>query len=92
MIRIIRSLLIVIAALPASFPLVAAEIQAGVARVDLTPPREMKAALGGYGERMSRPAEDVHDRRKSRDLFCIPTGWLGEKLNLRLVLHKERSH
>lgn len=37
-------------------------LQAGVARVDLTPPASMKAALGGYGERMSRPAEGVHDR------------------------------
>ncbi|HRY49604.1 MAG TPA: neutral/alkaline non-lysosomal ceramidase N-terminal domain-containing protein [Candidatus Paceibacterota bacterium] len=27
-----------------------------------TPPLEMKAALGGYGERMSRPATGVHDR------------------------------
>jgi neutral ceramidase len=36
-------------------------IQAGVARVNLTPPLELKAALGGYGERMSRPATGVHD-------------------------------
>ena len=42
--------------------LAAEEIQAGAARVDLTPPVSMKAALGGYGERMSRPAEGVHDR------------------------------
>ena len=28
----------------------------GVARVNLTPPLEMKVALGGYGEPMSRPA------------------------------------
>jgi hypothetical protein len=38
------------------------ELTAGVARIDLTPPQEMKATLGGYGERMSRPAEGVHDR------------------------------
>lgn len=43
-------------------PAAAAELQAGVARVDLTPPAELNAALGGYGERMSRPAEGVHDR------------------------------
>jgi len=36
-------------------------IQAGVARVNLTPPMEMKAALGGYGARESRPATGVHD-------------------------------
>jgi neutral ceramidase len=46
----------------ASFPAVSAPLQAGVARVDLTPPLEMKAALGGYGERMSRPAIGIHDR------------------------------
>ena len=40
----------------------AAELKAGVARVDLTPPLEMHAPLGGYGERMNRPAEGVHDR------------------------------
>lgn len=40
----------------------ASEIRAGVARIDLTPPAEIEATLGGYGERMSRPAEGVHDR------------------------------
>jgi Neutral/alkaline non-lysosomal ceramidase, N-terminal len=40
----------------------AAELKAGVARVDLTPPLELHAPLGGYGERMNRPAEGVHDR------------------------------
>lgn len=37
-------------------------LSAGVARVDLTPPLAMKATLGGYGARMSKPAEGVHDR------------------------------
>jgi len=36
-------------------------VQAGVARVELTPPAQMKAALGGYGERVSKPAVGVHD-------------------------------
>ncbi len=40
----------------------AAELKAGVASVDLTPPLELHAPLGGYGERMNRPAEGVHDR------------------------------
>jgi neutral/alkaline ceramidase-like enzyme len=40
----------------------AAELRAGVARVDLTPPLSMKAPLGGYGARMNRPAVGVHDR------------------------------
>lgn len=36
-------------------------LQAGVARINLTPPLEMKAALGGYGARMNKPAVGVHD-------------------------------
>ncbi|HVU89558.1 MAG TPA: neutral/alkaline non-lysosomal ceramidase N-terminal domain-containing protein [Pirellulales bacterium] len=40
----------------------AAELKAGVARVDLTPPLELNVPLGGYGERMNRPAQGVHDR------------------------------
>ncbi len=40
----------------------AAELTAGTARIDLTPPMEMNVAWGGYGARMSRPAEGVHDR------------------------------
>ncbi len=39
-----------------------AKLTGGTARIDLTPTLEMKAALGGYGERMSRPAEGIHDR------------------------------
>jgi hypothetical protein len=37
-------------------------LRAGVSRIDLTPPLDMKAALGGYGARMSQPALGVHDR------------------------------
>jgi hypothetical protein len=43
-------------------PTRAAQLRAGAARADLTPPLEMKAALGGYGERMSKPATGIHDR------------------------------
>ena len=39
----------------------ATPLAAGVARVELTPPPAMKAALGGYGARKSRPATGVHD-------------------------------
>lgn len=49
-------------------PIAAAEIRAGVARVDLTPPLDMQASLGGYGDRMSRPAEGVHDRIMAKAL------------------------
>ena len=38
------------------------KITANVARVDLTPPLEMKFALGGYGDRMNKPAIGVHDK------------------------------
>jgi hypothetical protein len=41
---------------------VAAPVQCGVARIDITPPLEMKASLGGYGERMNQPATGIHDR------------------------------
>jgi len=40
----------------------AVELSASVARIDLTPPLEMKAPLGGYGARMNAPAAGVHDR------------------------------
>ena len=37
-------------------------LNAGAARANLTPPLEMKAALGGYGARLSKPAIGVHDQ------------------------------
>lgn len=37
-------------------------LQGSAAKVDLTPPLELKAALGGYGARMSKPAVGVHDK------------------------------
>ncbi|MCP4787340.1 MAG: hypothetical protein GY903_01530 [Fuerstiella sp.] len=46
--------------LPAS--VAGAELRGCVARVDLTPPAELNAPLGGYGERLSAPARGVHDR------------------------------
>ena len=49
---------------------------AGVAKVNLTPPLEWKFALGGYGARMSKPAEGVHD-------------WVWAKA---LVLKKANTH
>jgi len=41
---------------------VAGELKAGVARIDITPGLDLKSPLGGYGERMNKPAEGVHDR------------------------------
>ncbi|MCK5701776.1 MAG: hypothetical protein KAI29_11505, partial [Cyclobacteriaceae bacterium] len=36
--------------------------------VIITPPLEMKYTLGGYGARMSKPAEAVHDNVKAKAL------------------------
>jgi hypothetical protein len=36
-------------------------ITANAAAVNITPPLEMKYTLGGYGERMNKPAEGIHD-------------------------------
>ena len=38
------------------------QLVGNVASIDLTPDLSMKFALGGYGSRMSKPAEAVHDR------------------------------
>jgi hypothetical protein len=62
-----RNFLITASAAASTFSLNAnaatkANLQAGVARVDLTPPMSMNATLGGYGARMSKPAVGVHDR------------------------------
>jgi neutral ceramidase len=49
----------------------AGELRAGVARIDLTPPLSLKAALGGYGARMNRPATGVHDRIMAKALVLL---------------------
>ena len=46
-------------------------ILAGVARADLTPPPALKAALGGYGARMSKPALGVHDAVWAKALVLV---------------------
>lgn len=40
----------------------AGELKAGVARIDITPPLSLNCPLGGYGERMNKPAVGIHDR------------------------------
>ena len=62
-------------------PAARADLKAGVAAVNATPPLEMQAPLGGYGERMNRPAEGVHDTLWAKALmlddgtrrFCLVT-------------------
>ncbi len=39
----------------------ASTIEANVAVIKLTPPLEIGYTLGGYGARMSKPAEGIHD-------------------------------
>ena len=59
----------------------AAELRAGIAKIDLTPPLSLKSSLGGYGDRMNRPATGVHDRIMAKALamtdghkkFCLVT-------------------
>lgn len=60
--RFLQFLTITAAYFLLSKSMTASELHGNVARVDLTPPPELKAPLGGYGERMNSPAEGVHDR------------------------------
>ena len=46
----------------------AAELKAGVARVDITPPLELNSPLGGYGERMNR-------RPRASTIASSPRRW-----------------
>ena len=39
----------------------ARHVTANAAAADITPPIEMKYTLGGYGNRMNKPAEGIHD-------------------------------
>ena len=43
-------------------------VRGGVATVSITPPLEWGLPLGGYGARMSKPAEGVHDLVKAKAL------------------------
>jgi hypothetical protein len=60
--RLFLAGLLSIAAIAVLCPRRCAALEAGVARADLTPPLELKASLGGYGLRQSRPATGVRDR------------------------------
>jgi hypothetical protein len=44
------------------YPTKGGNLTASVSTIDITPPLEMKYTLGGYGERMNKPAEGIHDR------------------------------
>jgi neutral ceramidase len=49
----------------------AAELKAGVAVVDITPPLALKPPLGGYGARMNKPATGVHDRIFAKAIVLV---------------------
>ena len=51
-----------------SFNSKGAKLTASVSSIDITPPIEMKYTLGGYGERMNKPAEAIHDHIWSKAL------------------------
>jgi neutral ceramidase len=72
-------------------------LTASVASIDITPPQEMKFALGGYGDRMSKPATGVHDRIWAKALVLkngdkkyviVTLDVLGLPPNLKLQLIK----
>ncbi len=56
-----KLVLVLSAVLVAVINVNARNITANAAVADITPPIEMKYALGGYGKRMSKPAEGIHD-------------------------------
>ncbi|MHC4324563.1 MAG: neutral/alkaline non-lysosomal ceramidase N-terminal domain-containing protein [Planctomycetota bacterium] len=63
LLMVIRIFLLSIVSLTVTPPqTIATPLKAGAARIDLTPPMELEATLGGYGDRMSKPAVGVHDR------------------------------
>jgi len=78
----------------------AAGLQANVATINITPPLEMKYTLGGYGERMNKPATAVHDPifakalvvKKDNAKFAIVTlDILGLPTNVKVDLMKRLS-
>ncbi len=44
-------------------------LTASVSTIDITPPLEMKYTLGGYGERMNKPAKAIHDHILAKALI-----------------------
>ncbi|MBZ5857301.1 neutral/alkaline non-lysosomal ceramidase N-terminal domain-containing protein [Flavihumibacter profundi] len=76
------------------------QLKASVASVDITPPIEMKYTLGGYGERMNKPAEAIHDRiwakalvleKDNRKYAIITLDLLGLPANVKQDLLKRIS-
>ena len=51
-----------------NYPVIAGELKANVAITNIAPPLEMNYTLGGYGDRMNKPAEGIHDPIKAKAL------------------------
>jgi hypothetical protein len=86
--------------LAVSFQSVGAHLTANVASVDITPPLEMKYTLGGYGERMNKPAISIHDhiwakalvvKKDDRKYAIITLDILGLPSNVKTDLIKRVS-
>jgi neutral ceramidase len=93
-------IMLVVNLLITSFFALAANITSNVATIDITPPLEMKYTLGGYGERMNKPAEGIHDRimakvltlKKGNRKYAIVTiDILGLPSNVKTDLIKRMS-
>lgn len=60
-----------------------AELQAGVARVSITPLEAgLPTQLGGYGDRMARPAEGIHDTINAKAVVFEHSGKRGAIVSL----------
>jgi len=57
-----KTAIVIVLITAAAFHLSGKGLTAHAARIDITPPVGMKYTLGGYGERMNKPAESIHDR------------------------------
>ena len=80
-----------------SFSSHGAKLSASVSTIDITPPLEMKYTLGGYGERMNKPAEGIHDhimakalalKKGDRKYLIITLDLLGIQSNVKSDLIK----
>lgn len=64
-----RNTLIIVGLLLISFTRLNSQVlTANASSVDITPPLAMKYTLGGYGDRMNKPATGIHDRIMAKAL------------------------
>ena len=63
-----KKTLLIIALLACVYPYAQAQLRGDAKSIIITPPLEWKYTLGGYGARMSKPAEGIHDDIKAKAL------------------------